>query len=81
MFKYNLHKRNADKCYCLGRSSNSISTKIRSFEIKKIATARNYFELNLMINLISTAISQTTSCKINPLARIAPYMDTTKRSN
>lgn len=34
MFKYNLHKRNADKCYCLGRSSNSISTKIRRFEIK-----------------------------------------------
>ena len=81
-FENNLLKSNADKCHLLVSSSDAINLRVSEYDIKNNECEKLLgvkFDNKLTFEKHITDICRKASRKIYALARIAPYMDLSKR--
>ena len=82
LFENNLLKSNADKCHLLVSSSDAVNLRVSEYDIKngeceKLLGVK--FDNKLKFEKRITDICRKASRRIYALARIAPYMDLSKR--
>ena len=81
-FENNLLKSNADKCHLLVSSSDAVNVKVSEYDIKNSECEKLLgvkFDNKLTFEKHITDICRKASRKIYALARIAPYMNLSKR--
>ena len=81
-FENNLLKSNADKCHLLVSSSDAVNVRVSEYDIKNSECEKLLdvkFDNKLTFEKHITDICRKASRKIYALARIAPYMDLSKR--
>ena len=81
-FENNLLKSNADKCHLLVSSSDAVNLRVSEYDIKNSECEKLLgvkFDNKLTFEKHITDICRKASRKIYALARIAPYMDLSKR--
>ena len=81
-FENNLLKSNADKCHLLVGSSDAINLRVSEYDIKNSECEKLLgvkFDNKLTFEKHITDICRKASRKISSLARIAPYMNLSKR--
>ena len=78
----NLLKSNADKCHLLVSSSDAVNLRVSEYDIKNSECEKLLgvkFDNKLTFEKHITDICRKASKKIYALARVAPYMDLSKR--
>ena len=81
-FKNNLLKSNADKCHLLVSSSDAVNLRVSEYDIKNSKCEKLLgvkFNNKLIFEKHITDIYRKASTKTYALARIAPYMNLSKR--
>ena len=81
-FENNLLKSNADKCHLLGSASDAVNLRVSEYDIKNRECEKLLgvkFDNKLTLEKHITDICRKASRKMYALARIAPYMDLSKR--